>query len=290
MSTSVVPLDSLSPGGDINRYIHTVNSLPILSAEKERELASRFYEGEDLDAARELVLSHLRFVVHLARSYSGYGLPQADLIQEGNVGLMKAVKRFNPNVGVRLVTFAVHWIKAEIHEYIIRNWRIVKIATTKAQRKLFFNLRNRTKSLSWLTKDETKAIAADLGVKPKEVTLMEGRMSGQDVSFDTPLQEKDDDDSYDWSPAATLADDRPGAEQQLIDEDYAAHMQDRLRKALDELDERSRAILQNRWLNNERSTLTELSKKFKISPERVRQLESKALKKLRTWIEADGTA
>jgi len=259
-----------------------VGSIPILSVERERKLAKELYYDSNLDAARELVMSHLRFVVHIARSYSGYGLAEADLIQEGNVGLMKAVKRYNPEKGVRLVSFAVHWIKAEMHEYILRNWRIVKVATTKAQRKLFFNLRSKKKGLSWLNPDEAQAIADDLGVAVHEVHKMEGRLSSRDVAFDSPL---DDDDERAWqAPQYFLEDSHADPAVELESRDFQENNQAQLRAALSGLDERSRDILAQRWLSEEKSTLHELAAQYGVSAERIRQLEKNAMKKLRTTI------
>ena len=283
MASNVLSLDSLSPGRDLDTYIQTVNAFPVLSAEEERELAERFYYDQDLDAARELVLAHLRFVIHLARSYSGYGLPQGDLIQEGNVGLMKAVRRFNPEVGVRLVSFAVHWIKAEIHEYILRNWRIVKVATTKAQRKLFFNLRSNKKRLGWMNRSEVEAVAKDLGVEPEVVTQMEGRMAARDMAFDGAM---DDDDEPAVAPAQFLADEAADPEALVIEDDWAEQSTARLHDALDGLDERSRDILRSRWLSERKSTLHELAARYGVSAERIRQIEANAMKKLRVSLQA----
>ena len=283
MASNVLSLDSLSPGRDLDTYIQTVNAFPVLSAEEERALAERFYYEQDLDAARELVLAHLRFVIHLARSYSGYGLPQGDLIQEGNVGLMKAVRRFNPEVGVRLVSFAVHWIKAEIHEYILRNWRIVKVATTKAQRKLFFNLRSNKKRLGWMNRSEVEAVAKDLGVEPAVVTQMEGRMAARDMAFDGAV---DDDDDPAVAPAQFLADASADPEALVMEDDWAEQSTARLHDALDGLDERSRDILRSRWLSERKSTLHELAARYGVSAERIRQIEANAMKKLRVSLQA----
>lgn len=277
MTTSLMTLPNLAPGRDIDAYLSTISAFPVLSAEEEKALAERFYYEQDLDAARELVLSHLRFVAHIARSYSGYGLPLADLIQEGNVGLMKAVKRYDPNVGVRLVSFAVHWIKAEMHEFILRNWRIVKVATTKAQRKLFFNLRSSKKRLAWLNSQETKAIAQELGVSEAEVTRMEGRLAASDMAFDI-------DDSDDESPSAPMhylaaPEGDPAdlvAEQDDLEGNTAA-----LTQAFTTLDDRSRDIVQRRWLADEKATLHELAAEYGVSAERIRQLEKNAMKKLK---------
>jgi RNA polymerase sigma-32 factor len=267
------------PGRDLTAYIASVNSIPILSAEEERELANQYYYDNNLDAARQLVMAHLRFVVHLARSYSGYGLAQADLIQEGNVGLMKAVKRFNPEMGVRLVSFAVHWIKAEMHEFILRNWRIVKIATTKAQRKLFFNLRSAKKSLGWLSNDEAQAVAEDLGVDAAVVRQMEGRMSAYDKAFDAPT-EADDDEAY-QSPAYYLEDSASDMAREIEDAEWEEQQTSNLHKAMSELDERSRDIITSRWLTEQKSTLHELAAKYNVSAERIRQLEQNAMSKVR---------
>lgn len=284
MSTSLVSISSLSPGGDLSSYINTVNAHPVLTADEERELAFRFYDEGDLDAARELIMSHLRFVVYLARTYRGYGLPEADIIQEGNVGLMKAVKRFDPNVGVRLVSFAVHWIRAEIHEFIIRNWRIVKIATTKAQRKLFFKLRERKKDVGWLTQSETQDIARDLGVRPVDVTHMEGRLSSTDLAFD--VSDDDEDDGANWVPAHSLVDDSPTALEVIEEEEWADHRQQQLYKAIQTLDERSRVILSSRWLSESKSTLHELAAQFGVSAERIRQIENSAMDQIKEQLVA----
>jgi len=284
MTTSVLALSNLSPGQNLDAYVQTISSIPVLSAEEERELAEQFYYDNDLDAARQLVMSQLRFVVHLARSYSGYGLPQADLIQEGNVGLMKAVKRFNPEVGVRLVSFAVHWIKAEMHEYILRNWRIVKVATTKAQRKLFFNLRSNKKRLSWLPGEETRAIAADLGVSEQEVTRMEGRLASSDMAFDGFADADDDDTAI--APAQYLALDNADPAELVAEEDLERDLSQRLGAALHELDDRSRDIVQRRWLSEDKVTLQDLAEEYQVSAERIRQIEKNALKKLKLSVAA----
>ncbi|MFG1488191.1 RNA polymerase sigma factor RpoH [Oceanospirillum sp. HFRX-1_2] len=283
MNTSLQTIDHLSPGQDLNAYIQIANSIPVLSVEREQQLARQLHEEGDLDAARQLVMSHLRFVVHIAKSYSGYGLPQADLIQEGNVGLMKAVKRFDPNVGVRLVSFAVHWIKAEIHEYVLRNWRIVKVATTKAQRKLFFNLRSAKKGLGWLNNDEVNAIAKDLDVKPQTVRQMESRLSAHDAAFDGYTD--DDDDSAYQAPAYYLEDHRYNPATELEDENWAADASSRLQYAMSQLDERSQAILQQRWLTDNKATLHELADVYGVSAERIRQLEKNAMNKVRKLME-----
>ena len=278
MSGHVLSPASLSPGRDLEAYIQTVNAFPVLTPEAERVLAERFYDNNDLDAARELVLSHLRFVVHLARGYAGYGLAQADLIQEGNVGLMKAVKRFDPNVGVRLVSFAVHWIKAEMHEFILRNWRIVKVATTKAQRKLFFNLRGNKRKLGWLNRAETRAIAKDLGVSPAEVTRMEGRLAVHDVAFDGS---PDDGDDAPAPPAHYLEDASANPMELVAAEDANRLATAQLTDAIETLDGRSRDILEARWLRDEKATLMELAARYGVSAERIRQIERNAMKKLK---------
>ena len=283
MSTHVLSPASLSPGRDLETYIQTVNAFPVLTPDQERTLTKRFYDHDDLDAARELVLSHLRFVVHLARGYSGYGLPQADLIQEGNVGLMKAVKRFDPQVGVRLISFAVHWIKAEMHEFILRNWRIVKVATTKAQRKLFFNLRGNKKKLGWLNEAETRAIARDLGVAPAEVTRMEGRLASRDVAFDGSVD--DDDEDAPMAPVYYLEDTAANPANIVADEDAASVAGAQLAAALETLDARSRHILESRWLRDDKKTLMELAEHYGVSAERIRQLERNAMKKLKKHME-----
>lgn len=283
MSTRILSMDALSPGRDLNAYIQTVNGFDVLSVEDEQALARRLQQDGDLEAARRLVLSHLRFVVHLARSYSGYGLQQADLIQEGNVGLMKAVKRFDPDYGVRLVSFAVHWIKAEMHEFILRNWRIVKVATTKAQRKLFFNLRGQKKRLGWMSGDEVRAIAADLGVSTEEVTRMEGRLASFDASFDG---DPTDDDDAATAPAMYLRDDASDPADLVADEKWSESSTAALRGALDNLDERSRDIVASRWLADEKLTLHDLADRYGVSAERIRQIEANALKKMRTAIAA----
>jgi RNA polymerase sigma-32 factor len=269
------------PIGSLDAYLDRVSRIPVLSREEEHELAVRFRRDDDLDAARQLVLAHLRFVVHIARGYGGYGLPVGDLIQEGNVGLMKAVKRFDPDLNVRLVSFAVHWIRAEIHEYVLRNWRLVKIATTKAQRKLFFNLRRMKKNLTWLSAEETKAVARDLGVTTAEVTEMEQRLSARDMSFD-PTPESDEEDVY--SPAAYLSspDSDPAASVEA--DEWESDSADRLQFAMGRLDERSRDILQKRWMTEEKATLHELADKYGVSAERIRQIEANALGKLRGFM------
>ncbi|EXJ10460.1 RNA polymerase sigma factor RpoH [Nitrincola nitratireducens] len=280
MGTSLRVVEHLSPGGNVNAYVQTVSTIPILNADEERELAERLHYQNDLEAARQLVLSHLRFVVHIAKSYSGYGLPLSDLIQEGNVGLMKAVKRFDPTVGVRLVSFAVHWIKAEMHEFILRNWRIVKVATTKAQRKLFFNLRSQKKGLGWMTNDEVNAVAADLGVDSAVVRQMEGRMASSDTAFDAPVGE-DDESVNSWSPAQYLEDESADPALQLEETNWEESSQQQLMSAMESLDQRSRDILAQRWLVDDKATLHDLAAKYNVSAERIRQLEKNAMKKLR---------
>ncbi len=269
------------PLGSLDHYIQAANAIPVLSAEQERELATRLREMNDLDAAKRLVLSHLRFVVHVARGYAGYGLPLSDLIQEGNIGLMKAVRRFDPNVGVRLVSFAVHWIRAEIHEFVLRNWRLVRVATTKAQRKLFFNLRKAKKHLGWLSKEETEAVATDLGVTPRDVTEMEKRLSGHDLSFD-PYPEEDED----FAPATYLPSPNSDPAQAVERANEGASDHDRLTAALAKLDERSRMILSRRWLAESKATLHELAAEYGVSAERIRQIEANAIGKLKKQLVA----
>ena len=275
---------NMAPGANLSAYVQAVSGIALLSPEREKELAERLFYQESVDSARELVLAHLRFVVHIARSYSGYGLAEADLIQEGNVGLMKAVKRFDPTKGVRLVSFAVHWIKAEMHEYILRNWRIVKVATTKAQRKLFFNLRSQKKTLDWLSAEETRAIAADLGVDVTEVTRMEGRLTSRDVAFDAPT-DSDDEDTW-QAPQHFLKDEQADPGQLVEAAEFAEDGAARLHVALTDLDGRSRDILERRWLVDDKATLHELAAEYEVSAERIRQLEANALKKLRTALVA----
>lgn len=268
------------PLGSLDTYLDRVSRIPVLARDAEHDLALRYHGAGDLEAARTLVLSHLRFVVHIARGYTGYGLPLGDLVQEGNVGLMKAVKRFDPNMGVRLVSFAVHWIRAEIHEYVLRNWRLVKVATTKAQRKLFFNLRKLKKNLAWLSADETAAVARDLGVTTSEVTEMEQRLSARDLSFD-PVPESDDDESS-YSPASYLPAPDADPAVQIENAEWEDDSHDRLRSALATLDVRSRDILVSRWMGDTgKATLHELAAKYRVSAERIRQLEANAIKKLR---------
>ena len=280
-----LPADSLLAGplGSFEAYAERISRIPVLTREQELELASRFRNDEDLEAARTLVMSHLRFVLHIARGYSGYGLPIGDLVQEGNVGLMKAVKRFQPDMGVRLVSFAVHWIRAEIHDYVLRNWRLVKIATTKAQRKLFFNLRRMKKNLAWLSQDETLAVANDLGVTVAEVTEMEKRLSARDLSFD-PAPDSDDEDSYGPSLYLPAPDADPAL--QAEDSEWDADVRERLSGAVSRLDARSQDILQRRWIADDKATLHELADEYGISAERVRQIEAAALKRLKSLMAA----
>lgn len=270
---------SVPQSGSIETYIQAVSRIDMLSVEEERELASRLQQDDDIESARKLVMSHLRFVVHIAKSYSGYGLPQADLIQEGNIGLMKAVKRFDPTVGVRLVSFAVHWIKAEIHEFVLKNWRIVKVATTKAQRKLFFNLRKNKKRLGWFTHDEVQKVAEELGVSTKEVLQMEARMSSQDQAFDVSA---DDDESGSFAPVQFLEDKSTDVERDVINADWDSNASKRLHSAIKTLDERSQHIIQTRWLSDDKLTLQDLAEKYQVSAERVRQIEKNAMKKLQS--------
>ena len=267
----------LGPIGSIEAYISIVNQAPVLTKEEEHALAVKFKENNDLDAARQLVLSQLRFVVHIARTYSGYGLPLADIIQEGNVGLMKAVKKFDPDKGVRLVTYAVHWIRAEIHEFVFDNWKIVKVATTKAQRKLFFKLRNQKKKIGWLTNDEKSLIANDLGVKATDVETMEERLASKDVLFDRP---EDDENTY-VSPAGFLPAPDSDPSKLIEEENWLENNAGLLSEAMDKLDNRSREILKLRWLTEEKVTLKVLAKKFNVSLERVRQIEEQAILDLR---------
>lgn len=278
----IMALQPLPALGSIEAYTQAVSESPMLSAEQEQALARRLRDYNDLDAARQLVMSHLRFVVRVARGYRGYGLALSDLIQEGNIGLMKAVKRFDPELGVRLVSFAAHWIRAEIHEFILRNWRIVKVATTKAQRKLFFNLRSSKKRLGWLNRDEVNAVAQDLGVKPKEVMEMEQRLSACDPAFDSPVES--DADKEIFSPAGYLEDGRATPEEQLAEAQLEQGLRQKLSAALADLDSRSRAIIQQRWLSEDKATLHALAARHGVSAERIRQLERKALEKMRLAI------
>jgi len=268
------------PTGNLEQYIQAAFKIPVLSAAEERSLALRLQSEGDLDAARELVMSHLRFVVRIARGYSGYGLALGDLVQEGNIGLMKAVKRFDPDAGVRLVSYAVHWVRAEIHEFVLRNWRIVKVATTKAQRKLFFNLRGKKQRLGWLNQEEVNTVAEDLGVKPEVVMEMESRLSGQDIGFDLTAAD-DDEDSHHFAPAAYLTDESNDPALTTEQADWSSETTGNLSIAMQQLDERSRAILQERWLADEKSTLHELAARFDVSAERIRQLEKNAMGKLK---------
>ena len=269
------------PVGSFDAYMDKVSRIPVLSREDEAALARRFRNDGDLEAARQLVLSHLRFVVHIARGYSGYGLPLGDVVQEGNVGLMKAVKRFDPTVGVRLVSFAVHWIRAEIHEYVLRNWRLVKVATTKAQRKLFFNLRKMKKNLAWLSHDETLAVARDLKVSPEEVTEMEKRLAARDLSFDPVPDAGSEDGDETYSPAAYLPAPDADPAAQIENAEWEDTTGDRLQAAMKTLDPRSRDILVNRWTGEASATLHDLAEKYGVSAERIRQIEANAIKKLR---------
>jgi len=280
-STSLQPVGVLAPGANLNAYVQAVSGFAILSVEEEQQLARDLHLNGNLDAARKLVMAHLRFVVHIARSYNGYGLPLGDLIQEGNVGLMKAVKRFDPEKGVRLVSFAVHWIKAEIHEFILRNWRIVKIATTKAQRKLFFNLRGAKKRLAWLSNDEAQAVAQDLGVDVKQVREMEGRLASYDTGFDA--SDDDDDDGY-VAPAHYLEDNRYDPAARLEEANWEETSVNGLELALEKLDDRSRVILQRRWLNDDKATLHDLAAEYGVSAERIRQLEKNAMNKVKAMM------
>ena len=264
--------------GSLDHYVQAVSAVSVLTKEEEIELAKRLYSEDDLNAAQELILSHLRFVVHIARGYSGYGLPLGDLIQEGNVGLMKAVKRFDPNVGVRLVSFAVHWIRAEIHDYVLKNWRLVKVATTKAQRKLFFNLRKAKKNLGWLSSTEREAIAKDLSVSIEEVSRMEQRLSGRDISYDASST---DDEDFDFSPASSLPSPNSDPAETVENVDWQSNSHDRLTAAVSELDDRSRDIVARRWLAEKKATLHELASEYGVSAERIRQIESNAIKKLK---------
>jgi RNA polymerase sigma-32 factor len=284
--TALTPLYShltlAGPVGNFDSYLDRVSRIPVLSRERERDLAERFREHDDLDAARELVLSHLRFVVHIARGYSGYGLPMNDLVQEGNVGLMKAVKRFDPTVGVRLVSFAVHWIRAEIHEYVLRNWRLVKIATTKAQRKLFFNLRRLKKNLTWLSPEETRTVAAELGVSEAEVAEMEQRLAARELSFD-PTPEEDEEG---YGPASYLPAPAADPAELAEEEEWAESSSTQLAQALEQLDDRSRNIVRRRWMSETKATLHELAAEYGVSAERIRQIEAGAISRLRQYLPA----
>ena len=275
MTKALQTMEWMTPGSNLNAYIQGASSIPILSADEEKSLGESLFYNEDLDSARKLVMAHLRFVVHIARSYNGYGLPLGDLIQEGNVGLMKAVRRFNPEKGVILVSFAVHWIKAEIHEFILKNWRIVKVATTKAQRKLFFNLRSSKKELEWLSADEAKAIASDLDVELKDVMEMEKRLSSHDTAFDA--YSDDDDESAAYSQSAYLSSGEVGPAEAIESLDLQSDNNMRLQNAIEGLDERSQMILQKRWLDEKKLTLHELADQYGVSAERIRQLEKNAM-------------
>jgi len=280
LSMSGHTMSLTGPLGSFDAYVERVSRLPVLKREEEHELAVRFRTRNDLDAARQLVLSHLRFVVHIARGYTGYGLPLGDLVQEGNIGLMKAVKRYDPDQGVRLVSFAVHWIRAEIHEFVLRNWRMVKVATTKAQRKLFFNLRRMKRNLAWLTEEETRNVARDLGVAPEEVREMEQRLTARDTAFDLAADHDDEEGSY--APALYLPAPDADPAVQVEREEWEGATSDALSRALAQLDERSRRIILARWMTAEKKTLTELADSLGVSAERVRQIEAGALQKLRT--------
>ncbi|MDF1795484.1 MAG: RNA polymerase sigma factor RpoH [Coxiellaceae bacterium] len=281
MTKDLLCLDRSLSVGTLSSYIHWVNTIPLLTKEEEVDLATKLRDFGDLEAARKMVMSHLRLVVRMARGYSGYGLSQEDLIQEGNIGLMKAVKRFNPDVGVRLVSFAIHWIRAEMHEYILKNWRIVKIATTKAQRKLFFNLRKASKKLGWLSQSEIETVANELNVSKSDVVQMEARLSNYDQSLDVSAE--DNEDSKNWlsvAPGNALEDLSCNPEQQVSDNEWGNKQESALYEALDTLDDRSRAIIANRWLSENKKTLHELAAEYQISAERVRQLEKNAMKKM----------
>ena len=283
MGKELQPMDISAPGQNLEAYLNSIQNIAILSPEEERKLAEDLYYREDLEAARQLVMAHLRFVVHIARGYSGYGLPQADLIQEGNVGLMKAVRKFNPEVGVRLISFAVHWIRSEIHEYVLKNWKIVKVATTKAQRKLFFNLRNKKKDITWLSEDDVKMISNELDVKEDTVREMEQRMSSHDVSFD-PYSADDSEEGNTYSPADYLTNEDSDPMEIVEKEDFARDQINKLQNAISDLDERSQLILKERWLTDDKPTLHELAERHGISAERIRQIEKKAMEKIRTNI------
>ena len=282
MGKELQPMDVSTPGQNLEAYLSSVQNIAILTPEEEKRLAEDLYYKNDLEAARQLVMAHLRFVVHIARGYSGYGLPQADLIQEGNVGLMKAVRKFNPEVGVRLISFAVHWIKSEMHEYIIKNWKIVKVATTKAQRKLFFNLRSQKKELNWLTDEEIKTISNELGVDEKSVKEMESRLSSSDMSFDPPTEASDDEASF--TPSGFLADETKDPADLIEKENSAEYSHELLHKALSALDPRSKEILIDRWLQDQKLTLHELADKYGVSAERIRQIEKAAMEKVKSYI------
>ena len=286
MSNALVPSHLLVPAGtgSLDAYIQEVNKIPMLTLEEEQDLANRYRDDDDLEAARRLVLAHLRFVVHVAKGYSGYGLQLGDLVQEGNIGLMKAVKRFDPDREVRLVSFAVHWIRAEMHEFILRNWRIVKVATTKAQRKLFFNLRKNKKRLGWLNQKEVNMVAEKLGVKPEVVMEMESRLSGQDIGFD--LSSDDDDDKPKVTPAAFLVNASESPEDTVIEDDLKSQSLSLLYSGLDQLDDRSRDIINSRWLTDDKATLQTLADRYGVSAERIRQLEVNAMNKMKASVSA----
>ena len=286
MDTALIPksMNLPTPVDSLERYLQVVNGIPMLSAEEEQTLALRLRQRNDLEAARQLIMAHLRFVVHIARGYTGYGLPLGDLIQEGNIGLMKAVKRFDPDHGVRLVSFAVHWIRAEIHEFILRNWRIVKIATTKAQRKLFFNLRSSKKRLGWFSREEVDAVAKDLGVSTETVLEMESRLSGHDISFDPGPEADRYDDQDSTAPVAYLYDYHADPAELWERQNWEEQANSRLAEALENLDSRSRDIVQRRWLSEDKPTLHELAAEYSISAERIRQLENNAIKKLKACL------
>jgi len=289
MDTALIPksMNLPTPVDSLESYLQVVNGIPMLSAEEEQTLALRLCQRNDLEAARQLIMAHLRFVVHIARGYTGYGLPLGDLIQEGNIGLMKAVKRFDPDHGVRLVSFAVHWIRAEIHEFILRNWRIVKIATTKAQRKLFFNLRSSKKRLGWFSREEVDAVAKDLGVSTETVLEMESRLSGHDISFDPGPEADRHDDQDSTAPVAYLYDSHADPAELWERQDWEEQANNRLAEALENLDSRSRDIVQRRWLSEDKPTLHELAAEYSISAERIRQLENNAIKKLKACLPTD---
>ena len=280
MNKALIPAGNYLPVSvdNLDAYIRQVNNFPMLNADEERELAEKFHRNNDLEAAQQLIMSNLRFVVSIARGYMGYGLPFNDLVQEGNIGLMKAVKRFSPDHEVRLISYAVHWIKAEIHEFVLRNWRIVKVATTKAQRKLFFKLRSSKKRLGWFSQEEVNDVADKLGVKPETVMEMESRLNAHDLAYDMPV---DDDDSQRFTPAAYLSDMRADPAEQLEADDWSTQNEYTMMSSLKNLDERSRTIIQRRWLDEDKATLHELAEEYQVSAERIRQLENNALKKLR---------
>jgi len=283
---SLVPAADYLPSasGNLDAYIRQINGIPVLDADEERALALRLEKQNDLAAAQKLIMSNLRFVVKIARGYTGYGLPLSDLIQEGNIGLMKAVKRFSPSHGVRLISYAVHWIKSEIHEYVLRNWRIVKIATTKPQRKLFFKLRSSKSRLGWFTQDEVNDVAETLGVKPETVLEMEARLSSGDVTFDAPVNDNDDEPSF--TPAAYLTDGRADPASKLEQDDSRRQELSLMKDSLEMLDDRSKDIINRRWLSEGKATLHELADEYKVSAERIRQLEKNALNKMRVALEA----